>query len=59
MDHGKNIDPVGLDVVNEAVRTFQNFPNLLVLELRDDAPRQGEVSNLLGASVKRSTNLRA
>jgi hypothetical protein len=38
VDDGKHIDLVGFDVVDEAVRTLENFTNLSVLELGDDAP---------------------
>jgi len=49
MDDGQHIHLVRLDVVNDPVRAFQDFSNLRDLKLGDDAPRQGEFGDLLGA----------
>jgi hypothetical protein len=38
VDDGEHIHLVRFDVVDEAVRAFENFTNLSVLELGDDAP---------------------
>lgn len=50
MDDREHGDLFRLDVVDEAVRTFQNFSNLSVLKLRDNAPRQWKIPDLMGSS---------
>jgi len=41
---------VGLDVIDDSVRAFQNFPYLWELDFRDDAAGLGEGADLLGTS---------
>jgi len=35
VNHSEDIDPVGLDVVDDAVGAFDNFADLILLILRD------------------------
>ena len=41
MDDSDNVHLIGLDVIDDSVRTFQNFPYLREIDLRDDAARLG------------------
>ena len=50
VDHRDNVHLVGLDVIDDSVGAFQNFPYLWELDFRDDAAGLGEGSDLLGAS---------
>jgi len=50
MDDREAIILAGLDVTNDTVRAFQDFPNLAALELRDDASGQRKFADLLGSS---------
>ena len=49
VDHSDNVYLVGLDVINDSVGAFQNFPYLWELDFRDDAAGLGEGFDLLGA----------
>ena len=48
VDYSDNVHLVGLDVINDSVGAFQNFPYLWELDFRDDAAGLGEGSDLLG-----------
>jgi hypothetical protein len=50
VDHSDNVHLVGLDVINDSVGAFQNFPYLRELDFRDDAAGLGKGADLLGAS---------
>jgi len=50
VDDSDDVYLVGLDVIDDSVRTFQNFPYLREFNFRDDAARLGERADLLGAS---------
>ena len=50
VDHRDNVHLVGLDVIDDPVGAFQNFPHLWELDFRDNAAGLGEGSDLLGAS---------
>ncbi len=50
MDDSKNVDLIRLDIVDDSIGAFHDLPNLWDRKFRDFAPRQGEFSNLLGAS---------
>jgi len=50
VDDGEHIDLVSFDVVDDSKGTFDYLSDLGDPEFRDFAPRQGELSNLLGAS---------
>ena len=50
VDHSDNVYLVGLDVIDDSVWAFQDFPYLWEFDFRDDAARLGEDSDLLGAS---------
>jgi hypothetical protein len=50
MNDSDNVHLVGLDVIDDSVRTFQNFPYLREFDFRDDAAGLWEKANLLGAS---------
>ena len=50
MDDSDDVYLVGLDVIDDSVRTFQNFPYLREFNFRDNAARLGKSANLLGAS---------
>ncbi len=46
----KDVDLIRLEVVNDSKGAFHDLPDLGDPEFRDLAPRQGERSDLLGAS---------
>ena len=50
VDHRDNVHLVGLDVINDSVGAFQNFPYLRELDFRDDAAGLGKGADLLGTS---------
>jgi hypothetical protein len=50
VDHSDNVHLVGLDVINDSVGAFQNFPYLRELDFRDDAAGLGKGADLLGTS---------
>ena len=50
VNHRDNVHLVGLDVIDDSVGAFQNFPYLWELDFRDDAAGLGEGSDLLGTS---------
>ena len=50
VDHSDNVHLVGLDVINDSVGAFQNFPYLRELDFRDDAAGLGESAELLRTS---------
>ena len=50
VDDSDNVHLVGFDVIDDSVRTFQNFPYLREFNFRDDAAGLGESADLLGAS---------
>jgi len=50
MNDSDDVYLVGLDVIDDSVRTFQNFPYLREFDFRDDAAGLGESADLLGAS---------
>lgn len=45
--YGKDIDLVGLDMVDDPVGAFEDLPDLFELELRDWPSRKRKLSNLL------------
>ena len=49
MEYGKHVDLVGFDVVNDTVRPFDDFSDLLHFILRDRPTGQGELTDLLGS----------
>jgi hypothetical protein len=49
MNDSDNVHVIGLDVVDDSIRTFQNFPYLREIDFRDDAAGLGERADLLGA----------
>jgi hypothetical protein len=50
MDDSDNVHLVGLDVIDDSVRTFQNSTYLREFDFRGDAAGLGESTDLLGAS---------
>jgi hypothetical protein len=50
MNDSDDVYLVGLDVIDNSVRTFQHFPYLREFDFRDDAARLRERADLLGAS---------
>ncbi len=50
MNDSDDVYLVGLDVIDNSVRTFLNFTYLREFNFRDDAARLGERADLLGAS---------
>ena len=50
MNHSDNVHLVGLDVINDSIGAFQDFPYLWELDFRDDTAGLGEGSDLLGPS---------
>jgi hypothetical protein len=50
MNDSDDVHLVGLDVIDNSVRTFQNFPYLREFDFRGDAARLRESADLLGAS---------
>ena len=46
----KDVDLIRLEVVNDSKGAFHDLPDLGDPEFRDLAPRQGELSDLLGAA---------
>jgi hypothetical protein len=43
VDHSDNVHLVGLDVIDDSVGAFQNFPYLWEINFRDDAAGLGKV----------------
>ena len=50
VNHSDNVHLVGLDVIDDSVGAFQDFPYLWELDFGDDAAGSGEGAGLLGAS---------
>lgn len=50
VNHSDNVHLVGLDVINESVGAFQNFPYLWEFNFRHDAAGLGKGADLLGTS---------
>ena len=50
VDDSDDVHLVGLDVIDDSVRTFQNFPYLREIDFRNGAAGLGECADLLGAS---------
>ena len=50
VNHSDNVHLVGLDVIDDSIGAFQDFPYLCEIDFRDDAAGLGEVADLLGAS---------
>ena len=50
VDHSDNVYLVGLDVINDSVGAFQNFPYLWEIDFRDDPAGLGKGADLLGTS---------
>ena len=59
VDHGDNVHLVGLDMIDDSVGAFQNFPYLRELYFRDDADGLGKAPICWERLVRRSTILRA
>jgi hypothetical protein len=50
VNHSDNVHLVWLDVIDDSVGAFQDFPYLWEFDFRDDAAGLGEDSDLLGTS---------
>ena len=50
VDHSDNVHLVGLDVIDDSVGAFQDFPYLWEFDFRDDAAGLGEDTDLMGTS---------
>ena len=50
VNHSDNVHLVWLDVIDDSVGAFQDFPYLWEFDLRDDVAGLGEDSDLLGTS---------
>lgn len=50
VDDSQDVDLIRLDVVDDSKGAFHDLANLWYSEFRGLAPRQGELSDLLGAS---------
>jgi hypothetical protein len=46
MKYRNNIDLLRLDIINYAIRTLDNFSDLLSFKLRNKTTRKGKISNL-------------
>jgi hypothetical protein len=49
MDDSDHVHLVGRDVIDDSIRTFQNFPYLMEVDFGDDATGLWERTDLLGA----------
>ena len=50
VNHSDNVHLVGLDVIDDSVGAFQNFPYLWELDFRDEMTRLGKGADLLRTS---------
>ena len=50
VDHSDNVHLVGLDVIDDSIGAFQDFPYLCEIDFRDDAAGLGKGADLLGTS---------
>jgi hypothetical protein len=50
VDDSDNVHLVGLDMIDDSIGPFQNFPYLREINFRDDATGLGERADLLGTS---------
>ncbi len=48
VNHSDNVHSTGLDVIDDSVGTFQNFPYLWEIDFGNDAAGSGEGAGLLG-----------